>query len=109
MYDAQSEGVLAVLPHEVAEEDDDEVVVRADEAAEEADELVWANCTRMESISMSMRWSTWGSCNLLLFCILIVISMITINTYRLTHREFRHQNRNFTNYRKLAPNQTTSC
>ena len=65
MYDAQSEGVLAVLPHEVAEEDDDEVVVRADEAAEEADELGGSRFTIMESISISMRWSTCGSCNLL--------------------------------------------
>ena len=84
MYDAQSEGVLAVLPHEVAEEDDDEVVVRADEAAEEADELVWANCTRMESISMSMRWSTWGSCNLLLFCIRMVERAVPFARYDLS-------------------------
>lgn len=38
-YDFESEVVFAVLPDEVGEEDDDEVVVGADETAEKTDVL----------------------------------------------------------------------
>ena len=55
MYYLEGEGVFAVLPHEVTEEDDEEVVVGADEATEEADELSEGRGTMMESMSMSIR------------------------------------------------------
>lgn len=52
-YDFECECVFAVLPEEVAEEDDDEIVVGPDEAAEEAYELGGADCTTMASMVMS--------------------------------------------------------
>ena len=53
-YQSQGGRVLAGLPEEVAEEGDDQVVVGADEAAEEADVLSGAIATTMERLSMSM-------------------------------------------------------
>lgn len=54
MYDLESQCVFAVLPDEVTEKDDEEVVIRADEATEEADELNGGRGTMMESMSMSI-------------------------------------------------------
>ena len=54
MYYLEGKGVFAVLPYEVTEKDDEEVVIRADEAAEEADELNGVRHTMMESMSMSI-------------------------------------------------------
>lgn len=39
MYNFDGEGVFAALPDVVAEEDDDEVVIGADETAEESHKL----------------------------------------------------------------------
>jgi len=64
LYNFERQGVLAVLPDEVAEEDYDEIVISADEAAEEADELGQWGVTMIDSMSISMRWSVWGSWNL---------------------------------------------
>lgn len=54
MYYLKGEGIFAVLPDEVTEKDDEEVIVRADEAAEEANELNGGRATMMESMSMSI-------------------------------------------------------
>lgn len=57
----EGEAVFAFLPHEVEEEDDHEVVVGADQAAEEAHHLSGCTFTRMERQSMSILWLRAGS------------------------------------------------
>ena len=56
-YNFESKGVLAILPHEVTEQYNDEVVISADEAAEKADKLDKVKSTTMASITISIRWS----------------------------------------------------
>jgi hypothetical protein len=50
-----------LLPDEVTEEQDDEVVVGPDEAAEKGDELCGRDSTRMERVNISILWSRAGS------------------------------------------------
>ena len=57
------------MEDEVAEEDNDEVIVGADEAAEEADVLSDDLFTTMASMTMSNLWTSEGS---ILPCILLL-------------------------------------
>ena len=54
-YYLQSECIFSVLPDEIAEEDDEEVVVCSDEAAEKANELSSHLCTTIANMVMSSR------------------------------------------------------
>ena len=65
MYNFEGERIFSVLPDEVAEEDNDEVVVSSDEATEHSDVLGDEMSTRMASMTISILWLACGSYNLL--------------------------------------------
>ena len=69
MYNFECESVRSVLEDEVAEEDDDEVIVGANEATEETDKLDSAEGTTMASMTIS---SLWTSAESILPCILLL-------------------------------------
>ena len=56
-YNLEGERVLPVLPDEVAEEYDEEVIIGTDETAEQTNELNGPWVTTMSSSVISMRWS----------------------------------------------------
>ena len=56
-YDFEGERILSVLPDEVTEQYDEEVVIGTDEAAEQTKELNRPWVTTMASNVISMRWS----------------------------------------------------
>jgi hypothetical protein len=76
VYDFEGEGVFSVLPHEVTEKDDEEVVIRAYEAAEKANELHGLGFTTMASMVISMRWSV-----ILSTALFGSISVVILNKY----------------------------
>ena len=59
-YNLEGEAVLPLLPHKVAEEDDGEVVVTADQAAEKAHKLSKSTRTKMARHTISILWLRSG-------------------------------------------------
>lgn len=75
-YYLQCEHIFSVLPYEITEEDNEEVVVCSDEAAEEAYELSRKLGTTMANMVISSRWSVIASTPF--ESILIIIWMIIL-------------------------------